>query len=94
MLVSILRRPAPGAAHVAGGGRVHQHQPGNVAAMLLRGLLCGLVASETAFIGRVQQERGHDPGIHILDDVIGVTRPFAIGVGSDGAQHIIAFLFP
>ena len=94
LLMAVLRCPAARTAHVAGGGRVHQHQPWDVAAILRSGLLRGLIAAKATLIGRVQQECGHNLGIHVLDDVIGVARPFAVGVGSDGAQHIIAFLFP
>ena len=53
LLVAVLRRPAAGAVHIAGGGGVHEDDPGNVALVLFGQLPGRAVAPEAPFIGGV-----------------------------------------
>ena len=49
--VLVLLRPAAGAAHIAGGGGIHEDQPRHVDIVLLRRLPGRMIAPDGALIG-------------------------------------------
>ena len=49
--VLVLLRPAAGAAHIAGGGGIHEDQPRHVDIVLFRRLLGRMIAPDAALIG-------------------------------------------
>ena len=88
LLVAVLRRPAAGAVHVAGGGGVHQDQPGDVAAVLLGVLLGLLIAPEAALVGRVGEEGLQDIGVALPQQALNIVGPLAVGILGDLAQGV------
>ena len=94
LLVAVLRRPAAGAVHIAGGGRVHQDEPRHVDAVLGGVLLRRLVAPEAALIGHVGQEGLEDVGIVLPDEPLGVVRPLPVGVLRHHPQRLIGLVAP
>lgn len=94
LLVAVFRRPAAGAVHVAGGGRVHQNEPRHVDVVFSCVFLRRLVAAEAALIGRVRQEGLENVGVVFADDALGIARPFSVGVFRDHAQRLIGLVAP
>ena len=94
LLMTVLCRPAAGAVHIAGGGGVHQNEPGDIAAILFGVLLGLLIAAEATLIHRVGEEGFENIGVGFVQNSLDIVRPFAIGLARYHAQHLEGFLLP
>ena len=63
--IAVLRRPAPGAVQIAGGGGIQQDGPGDVAAISLPGLLLHGPANQVAVEHEVFKERPAHIAVHV-----------------------------
>ena len=94
LLMAVFRRPAAGAVHIAGGGRIHQNQPGNIAAVFFGVFLRLLVAAEAALVHCIGQERFKNIGVGLIQQPLDIMRPLAIGLVGNHMQHFKGFFFP
>ena len=79
-LVAVLRRPAAGAVQVAGGGRVQEDGPGDVAAVFFAVLLLNGPAHQVDVDKEVDGHGGEHIVIHIIDHVTDVGIVGVVGV--------------
>ena len=92
--MAVLRRPAAGAVHVAGGGGIHQDQPRYIDVVLGGILLRCLIAPETALVCHIGQEGFENVGVVLPDKPLGIMCPLPIGVFCDHPQRLIGVITP
>ena len=73
---------------VAGGSRVEQQNPRHVAVVLLAQLHDVVVACEHTLVHEVQGVHLQDMGVDLIDGLVGVLHPLAVGVGHEGADLV------
>ena len=94
LLVAVFCRPAAGAVHVAGGGGIHQNEPGHIDVVLGGVFLCRLIAPKSALIGHIGQEGLENVGVIFPNEPLGVVRPLSVGILGDHAQRRIGAVAP
>ena len=94
LLVAVLRRPAAGAVHIAGGGGIHENEPGNVDVILGGVGLSRLIAAEATLVGGIGQEGLEDVGVVFPNEPLGIVSPFALRVFCNGAQGVKGVVAP
>ena len=90
-LVSILGRPAASAVQVAGGGRIHQDQPRDIAAVFLTVCADGLGSVDHRLKHQVEQCHLQNIRIQLVDQLVQVLVPLFIRIGKKLAEHRIGF---
>ena len=94
LLVAVFCRPAASAVHVAGGGGIHQNEPGHVDVVLGGVFLCRLIAPKSALIGHIGQEGLENVGVIFPNEPLSVVRPLSVGILGDHAQRRIGAVAP
>ena len=94
LLVAVFRRPAAGAVHIAGGGGIHQDEPGDVDVVFGRRLLGHMIAPDAALIDGIGEKRLEDIGIVVPNQPLGIMGPFAVGLVGQQVQGLEGPLAP
>ena len=94
LLVAVFRRPAAGAVHVAGGGRVHQDEPGDVDVVFFGRLLRHMIAADAALIDGVGQKCLEDVGVVVADQALDIAGPLAVGIVGEHMKRLKGFFAP
>ena len=92
--MAVLRRPAAGAVHIAGGGGIHENEPGNVDVILGGVGLGRLIAAEATLVGGIGQEGLEDVGVVFPNEPLGIVSPFTLRVFCNGAQGVKGVVAP
>ena len=93
VVMAVFSGPAAGAAHVAGGGGIHQDQPGDVAVVFLAHFADGFGAAESSFEAQVQRGGFDHVGVQAVQVAVHKLHPFVFRVADIGADRFKGFFF-
>ena len=92
VLVAVLAGPAAHAVHIAGGGRVKQDQPRDVALVFDTVFPDGLGAPEKSLVAQVQGSSTGHMGVGLVQHAVDELGPLAVGVRQDILGLLVGFL--
>ena len=93
-LVSVFCCPTSSAVQVAGGRRIHQDDPRDIAVIFFLHFIRSFVSHEACFKTCVQKESLQDVRVNFMQDSFYIVCPFAVRVVCNLAEHFIRRCFP